>query len=56
MQDKEAQKQILDEYERVVKKCDLSRQMQEILSTYLLFEKYFKMHIYNIFTLIMLTY
>ncbi|XP_034473681.1 conserved oligomeric Golgi complex subunit 4 [Drosophila innubila] len=41
LQDKEPQKNILNEYEKVVKDCDLSRQMQEILSTYLLFERYF---------------
>ncbi|XP_060645090.1 conserved oligomeric Golgi complex subunit 4 [Drosophila nasuta] len=40
-QDKELQKSILDKYEQVVKDCDLSRQMQEILGTYLLFERYF---------------
>ncbi|EDV98988.1 conserved oligomeric Golgi complex subunit 4 [Drosophila grimshawi] len=41
LQDKDAQKNIQSDYERVVKQCDLSRQMQEILSTYLLFERYF---------------
>ncbi|EDW13343.2 conserved oligomeric Golgi complex subunit 4 [Drosophila mojavensis] len=41
LQDKDAQNMVLKEYERVVKHCDLSRHMQEILSTYLLFERYF---------------
>ncbi|KAH8306683.1 hypothetical protein KR044_006526 [Drosophila immigrans] len=40
-QDKEPQKNILNKYEQIVKDCDLSRQMQEILSTYLLYERYF---------------
>jgi len=40
LQNIEPQKNILNEYEQVVKDCDLSRQMQEILSTYLLFERY----------------
>ncbi|ALC39286.1 CG7456 [Drosophila busckii] len=41
LQEADAQKKILNEYEKIVNRCDLSRQMQEILSTYLLFERYF---------------
>ncbi|XP_030374050.1 conserved oligomeric Golgi complex subunit 4 [Scaptodrosophila lebanonensis] len=41
MTEKEAQKEILDSYNNIIIKSDLSRQMQEILSTYLLFERYF---------------
>ncbi|XP_068150689.1 conserved oligomeric Golgi complex subunit 4 [Drosophila tropicalis] len=41
VQEKEDQKKIIDQYEKVIKNSDLSRQMQELLSTYLLFERYF---------------
>ncbi|EDW76031.1 uncharacterized protein Dwil_GK15251 [Drosophila willistoni] len=41
VQEKEDQKKITDQYEKVIKNSDLSRQMQELLSTYLLFERYF---------------
>lgn len=47
LQDKEAQKLILNDYERIVKDCDLSRQMQEILSTYLLFERFVFVSLYE---------
>ncbi|SPP81705.1 conserved oligomeric Golgi complex subunit 4 [Drosophila guanche] len=39
--EKEDQIIIMNRYERIVKNADLRRQMQEILSTYLLFERYF---------------
>ncbi|XP_026844519.1 conserved oligomeric Golgi complex subunit 4 isoform X1 [Drosophila persimilis] len=39
--EKEDQINILNRYETIVKNSDLRRQMQEILSTYLLFERYF---------------
>ncbi|KAH8410645.1 hypothetical protein KR009_009875 [Drosophila setifemur] len=35
------QQEIMDRYENIMKKSDLRRQMQEILSTYLLLERYF---------------